>query len=456
MYIILINPPRIIPQVADYPPLGLAFIEASISQDGHKVTILDAASWSWSKLKKTLKQESPDIIGITCWTIERGQAFKTAKIAKEYNHNALIIMGGPHATAFPEHMFIKAPVDYVVLGEGEVTMRELLRAIGDGSNVSSVKGIAYKNEEDIIRTEQRSLIQDLDSIPLLNHNQFDYLKYNGLVDCDRKTAAIMTSRGCPYRCSFCSSAFYWGRKYRTRSIDNVMKEIEMLYYEQDIRALLIFDDNLLVAKKRCIELCKALIAKNLDLIWVAEGSVNVDAELLGWMKKAGCYRIDFGVESGSPTILKNINKPFSVDDTRNAFKLCKEAGIKPNAYLIFGSPGETTQTIRETITLMRDIQPDCGRGRSGIWILPNTEIYNLSKMQGIISDSTWLQTDNTLYYTGEHSLSELKRLEHLFYFTMLRNQNYIKYIAELIMQWFPAIINYKLRSLYKSINKASP
>lgn len=443
----LINSPREIPQAADFPPLGLAFIGAAASQAGYKVRILDAASWTWDKLAQEVRSESPDIIGITCWTIERGQAFKAARIAKEAASNALVIMGGPHATAFPKHMFLQAPTDYVVLGEGEETIRQLLDVIERGADVSLVKGIAYKRDGECFITERRELINDLNTIPLIMHEQFDYGHYNGLHDNERKAAAIITSRGCPFRCAFCSSAVYWGGKYRARSIENILMEIELLYHKLGIRALLFFDDNLVIDRKRCIALCKALCEKQLDLIWAAEGSVKVDAEMLGWMKRAGCYRIDFGVESGSPTILKNINKPFTVQDTRNAFNLCKEAGIRPNAYLIFGSPGETSQTIRETISLMCEIQPDVGRGRPGVWILPDTEIYELSKRQGIITDETWLQTDKTLYYTGEHSEMEIRALERQFHLGMVRGRNKLMYVKELLRELLPKPVESVLRTV---------
>jgi anaerobic magnesium-protoporphyrin IX monomethyl ester cyclase len=451
MKVILINPPREVLQVADYPPLGLAYLSAAICQDGHEVKILDAASWSFKKLTNEIEHQSPDIIGITCWTIERGQAFKTARIAKQTAQNAKIIMGGPHATAFPKHMFIKAPTDYVVLGEGEETIRELLNVIGTNGNLSFVKGIAYRNHEDIVINERREMIKDIDTIPNINHLQFDYDKYNGLPDTCRKSAAIITSRGCPFRCTYCSSAIYWGCKYRARSIQSVMIEIEDLYYKQGIRALLIFDDNMLIARKRCIEFCKALIERKMDLVWAAEGSVKVDSEMLGWMKRAGCYRIDFGVESGSPIILKNINKPFTVDDTRNAFRLCNENSIRPNAYLIFGSPGETKETINETISLMREIQPNKVGGNPGIWILPDTKIYELSKEKNIITDETWLKTDKTLVYTGEHTEEELRALVKRFTLGMLKDYNNRRYYLFLLMALLPNKLDYIIRYIYKII-----
>jgi radical SAM superfamily enzyme YgiQ (UPF0313 family) len=448
MRIVLINPPREIPQVADFPPLGLAYIGAAAIQANHRVKIIDAAAWTWDKLKQTVKHEAPEVIGITCWTIERGQAFKAARVAKAAAPNAIVIMGGPHATAFPEHVILLAPTDYVVLSEGEETIKELLDVIEKGGDVSKVKGIAYQRNGKCCLTEQRPFIKELDILPFPLHDQFDYSQYYGLHDNNRKAAAIITSRGCPFHCTICSSAVYWGGTYRKRSIENVLAEIELLYYRYGIRALLLFDDNLIIDRNRCIALCKALCDKGMDIIWAAEGSVKVDPEMLGWMKRAGCYRIDFGVESGSPTILKNINKPFTVQDTRNAFKLCKEAGIRPNAYLIFGSPGETIQTINETVSLMRDIQPTAASrgGRPGVWVLPNTEIYELSKRLGLISDETWLKTDKTPYFTGEYSEIELLAFPRQFNLGMARGRGWLMYLGELLRERVPRPVKRVLRA----------
>lgn len=462
MKVVLISPPREIPQKADFPPLGLAYIAAAARQAGHHVKVLDAAAWTWDDLQQAVRRESPEVIGITCWTIERGQAFKTARIAKEAAPNACVIMGGPHATAFPKYMFLQAPTDYVVLGEGEETIQELLDVIERDGDPSIVKGIAYTHNGECRITERRAMISILDSIPIALHEQFDYSQYNGLPDNPRKAAAIFTSRGCPFHCTFCSSTTYWGHKYRKRSITNVLTEIELLYNQFGIRALLFFDDNLLIDRDRCIALSQSLCEKGMDIEWAAEGSVKVDLEMLTWMKQAGCYRIDFGVESGSPTILKNIRKPFTVQDTRNAFRLCREAGIRPKAYLLFGAPGETTETINETISLMLEIQPispmrEIKRirtpDRPGVWILPDTEIYELSKRQGIITDETWLQTDKTLYYTGEHSEKELRAFVRQFNRGMARGRGWLMLMRELLREGLPEPILTVLRVLRKRVFK---
>ncbi|MBC7946419.1 MAG: B12-binding domain-containing radical SAM protein [Chitinophagaceae bacterium] len=436
MKILLINAPREVLQKPAFPPLGLASIGAIASEEGHEIVIVDAADWDWPRLKQKISDVNPELVGLTCWTIERGQCFRTAHLVREVAPQAKIVVGGPHATAFPGHIFIKTPADYVVKGEGEETFRELLKALDSGKDIRRVRGLAYRNGETYTLTELRQLIQDLDKLPNIIHSQFAYDNYGGLHDTYLKSAAVITSRGCPFNCSFCSSAVYWGNKYRTRSVANVIREVESLYHDHGIRALLFFDDNLTIDRSRCLALSSALTDLKLDLVWAAEGSVKVDRELLAAMKLAGCYRLDFGVESGSPDVLKRINKPFSVDDTKRAFDLCRETGIRPNAYLIIGSPGETRESVSQTVRLMRDIQPDVCTPNPGIWILPDTDLYRMSLQQGIINEKDFLASDSTFIYTGEHSLSELESLRNLFARGMALGLGLVPYLRVVASQMF--------------------
>lgn len=414
MKILLINAPREVLLKPDFPPLGLASIGAIAYEEGHEVVIMDAAEWDWPQLEHKISEVEPELVGLTCWTIERGQCFKAAHLARKIAPHAKIVIGGPHATAFPDHIFIKTPADYVVRGEGEETFRELLHVLVSDKDIRQVHGLAYRNGETFTLTEPRQLIHNLDKLPNILHAQFDYDNYRGLHDTKLKSAAVITSRGCPFKCSFCSSAVYWGNKYRTRSVANVIREVESLYHDHGIRAILFFDDNLTIDRSRCLALSSAMTELKLDLVWAAEGSVKVDRELLVAMRRAGCYRLDFGIESGSPAVLKRINKPFTVDDSKRAFNLCRESGIRPNAYLIIGSPGETRESVSQTVRLMREIQPDVCTPNPGLWILPDTDIYHMSLQQGLITKENFLDSDSTFVYTGEHSLSELESLSNQF------------------------------------------
>jgi len=438
MDLLLINPPREIPQRADFPPIGLAYIASYLKENGIKASVLDASSFSWKKLKEAIQHKSPGVVGVPCWTIERGQSFKTAKLVKEILPESKLIMGGHHATAFPEHMFRLASIDAVVIGEGEATTLELVRALLDDSNIDKVKGIAFERNGEVIFSEQRDLIQDLDCLPFPSHEDFKLDDYLGLPESKGKTASIITSRGCPHRCIFCSASKFWKRNWRARSAKNVLDEIEWLHKDFQVNNFLFFDDNFTVNKKRAIEICKGIIERHLDIKWVGESHVShVDKELLTWMKKSGCYKIDFGVESGSPMILRHIRKGQSVERIEEAFRLTHEVGIKPRAYLMVGNPGEDDTTIKETAGLMKTIKPYDTLSGQILWILPDTEIYGMAKSKGIITDEYWLKSNSTMYYTAEHSLKELESLRDLLMIELARNQNdFVAYTTYLLKKLY--------------------
>ena len=452
MEILLIAPPRPIPQKSDFPPIGLAYISAALRGEGIDVRVLDASAFSWKTLAEPLRLHSPSVVGISCWTLERGQVFKTAKLVKEILPKAKIVLGGHHATAFPEHMFINAYADAVVIGEGEETALELFRAMLTRQSLENIRGIAYSENGRIHLTEHRDLIINLDLIPYPDYADFNLDDYLGLPEIKGRAASIMTSRGCPYRCIFCSGSKFWERRWRSRSPENVLGEIEWLYYDQKVRNFIFFDDNFTVQKDRAIQICQGIIDRKLDIHFVASSHVaHIDKELLYWMKRGGCYRIDFGVESGTPEILDKIKKSQTVEQIEQTFELVHEAGIKPRAFLIVGSPGENEKTIDQTVSLMRRIKPYDSRTAEIMWVLPNTEIYELAKTQGLLTDDFWLKNNETLYYTCEHTLDELKLLrDHLMKETS-RNEGTIKAYLEYLAR--KAYYNYPLLQRLRGLRK---
>jgi radical SAM superfamily enzyme YgiQ (UPF0313 family) len=429
MKILLISPPEEFPKKLQWVPLGLSYLGGALKRRGYDVKLCDMCTYSWQDVKSEITKEDPDIVGISCLTLFRNQSIKVAQVAKECNPNIKILMGGPHATFFPEHIFQLAPVDVVVLGEGEITIIELVDALENNRDLSNIKGIAFQLNGRIVKTQPRQLIKDLDSIPFPLYDDFDLRKYKPpITDIpkqyrDLTTTLIITSRGCPFQCQFCSTSRFWGRFWRARSATNVVDELEWLYSKYDVRLLYFFDDIFTLNKRRAIEICKELLKRKLDIVWLTETRVDcVDREMLEWMKKAGCYQIIYGVESGSPKILKTINKGFTVDHIKRAFKLTHDAGISTIALLMVGNPGEDKTTIKETMKLMNEIKPHrtfdsidypgVYIGESALtWIFPNTPLYKLAESKGIISDNYWLTDKTVPYYTGDHTLKELMFLK---------------------------------------------
>jgi len=444
MDLMLINPPREVPQKADFPPMGLAYIAAYLNQNGLEAAVLDAANLSWQRLSQQLRKASPAVVGITCWTVERGQSFQTARIVHQELPRARIIMGGHHATAFPEQMIPVCGADAVVLGEGEVTTLELIRALQAKADLQAVKGIVFRGPDGkICKTPDRDLIADLDALPFPCHDAFDLSNYLGLPEFPGRAASIMTSRGCPHRCIYCSGSTFWRRRWRPRSPENVLAEIQWLYDDLHVRNLMFFDDNFTVQKDRAIAICRGIIEKGMKIRFVAESHVShVNAELLSWMRRAGCYRMDFGVESGSPKILKAINKKQTVEQIEAVFKMVHAAGIRPRAYLMIGNPGEDEQTIMETAELMRRIKPWDTRGAHPLLIMPNTEIYVMAKAQGLITDDFWTSDSRMRFYTGEHSEKALIGLRERLMRELVRGQGtyeYMRYLAKKYYYRYPIL-----------------
>ena len=451
--VLFINPPREVPQRVDYPPLGLAYLAAYLKQNNIKASVLDAAGMTWKQLVAAVKKRQPYIVGLPCWTVEREQTFMAAKLVKSFIPDVKLIFGGHHATVFPAQMFRLADADAVVLGEGELTTLELVTSLLDNAPLAGIKGIAYREAGNIVITEPREFISDLDTIPFPSYDDFNLDDYLGLPETTRKSAALMTSRGCPYACVYCAASKFWKRQWRARSAQNVLAEIDYLYRTHGVRALMFFDDNFTIRKDRVIDICHGIIERQLDVIWAACSHVNqIDAEMLDWMKKAGCYRIDFGVESGSPEVLKNIKKNQTTAKVEETFRLCHEAGIKPRAYLMVGNPGENDKTIDETIALLTKIKPHDTISGQILWILPGTEIYDIAKAKGIISDDYWLKNDKFIpYYTGEHTEKELKKLrDKLTHGTTKIDKKFTAYLSYLIRKiYYRFPVLQKARALKK-------
>ena len=375
--------------------------------------LIDGGLSSISNITDETRKFSPDLVGLTCWTIDRGMTWKLCSALKEVVPRAFLVLGGPHATIYPEHVFEKTHASAVVVGEGEETFAELLLALSEGEDLKNIAGIVLKNKDGTtFYTPSRSSHLDINTIPFPYYSglkNFSFSRYNGFPWLPKPTAAIISSRGCIFDCAHCASVRFWGRKWRPRSPENVLAEIKWLVEEYGIRSVFFYDDNFPVNKKRTIAICKGIMDSNSKLKWSCCSHVKmVDRNLLRVMRASGCINIDFGVESGSNKILKSIKKQQTSDDIIKAFDIVHEAGISTRAYLIVGIPGEDELTIDETIELMDRINP-LSVGANILWLLPGTEVYKDAVKRGFISDSYWLKFDEIPYNLQEHSMELLEK-----------------------------------------------
>jgi len=413
MRILLLTPLIGVPKTE--PPLGLCYIQACLDKAGYESKIVDIYD-SYDEIRKIIKDYNPDIIGISCFTTYRKSSFELAKIVKEVKPKVKVIMGGPHATfLWKQIMENYQEVDIIVLGEGEITMVELVKKLNKDLPLKNVKGIVFRNNKGkIIKTEPRPLIKNLDDLPFPSYRDIDLKKYAiptpPTVTTKEVKANLITSRGCPFGCTFCSTTQFWGRFWRPRSAKNVVDELEWLNKEYGIKFFSFSDDVFTVNQQRVIDICKEIIKRNLKIKWYTETRVDcVSKGMLDWMKKAGCYLIQFGVESGSPRILKKINKIITVEQIKNAFRLAKEVGLETEILLMVGNQGDNWESIKETKKLIDETKPDIII-ISLTHIFPATKLYESAKEKGIINGDYWL-TDKTIpEYTVDNTLKELVKM----------------------------------------------
>jgi len=437
MRILLLTPLIGVPKTE--PPLGLCYIQACLDKAGYTDSNIVDIYDSYEEIKKIIEDYDPDIVGISCFTTYRNSSFKLAKLAKEIKPDIKVVLGGPHATFMWEQIMKNFPsVDFIVIGEGEITMVELVKVLDKGLSLKKVKGIVFRNNGKIIKTEPRPLIKNLDELPFPSYRNMNLEKYAiptpPTLTTKEVKANLITSRGCPFGCTFCSTTQFWGRFWRPRSAKNVVDELEWLNKEYGVKFFSFSDDVFSVNQQRVIDICKEIIKRNLKIKWFTETRVDcVSKEMLEWMKKAGCYMLEFGVESGSPRIIKNINKMITLEQIRNAFKWAREVGLETEILLMIGNPEESWETINETKKLLDEAKPDIIIV-SLTHIFPATQLYELAKQKGLINDDYWL-TDKTIpEYTADNSLKKLvkMRLDLVRYF--YRNKGRLSFTKYVIGQ----------------------
>ncbi|MBW3014684.1 radical SAM protein [Candidatus Woesearchaeota archaeon] len=317
-------------------PNGLMWLTTYLKEKGLDISARNLSNQDWDYAKKVILEEKPNIVGITCFSFNRMNCIELAKITKLINNDTIVIFGGPHATLMAEQMLANYPqIDYIIKGEGELVMENLIACLNENKAVEDVKGLYIRKkgqEDEIIFTGDQELIENLDILPL----PAKYFRYN----------QIITARGCPADCIYCATPKLCGRKVRFRPAKHVVDEIEMLNKKHKISYFFLSDDTFNIKKQHITEICNEIISRKLEIVWNCMLRVDiVSKETFGLMKKAGCVSVFYGIESGSPEILKTLNKGITVEQVKEACKLAREFGFEIQTYFIIGSPGETKETI---------------------------------------------------------------------------------------------------------------
>jgi anaerobic magnesium-protoporphyrin IX monomethyl ester cyclase len=381
-------------------PIGLYTIGALLKAKGFTVEILN-----WSQLqaedeviRETLIARDPDIIGFSVFNANRWGAIEIARTAKALNPKVVTVFGGVGATFLWKQLLGDVDaLDYVVRGEGEYPFLHLVQAFAKGKLApAAIDGLSHRSVDGPVANPRATPIKDLDQLP----NPARYFAYQHLA----------LTRGCPGKCRFCGSPQFWGRQVRSHSATYFVDQLELLY-RRGVSFFYVSDDTFTLDKLKVIEVCKEIIARRLPIHWAAISRVNlVDAEILRWMRLAGCQQISYGVEHGNPEIRQALGKELHHADILDAFRTTTAHGIMARAYFIYGAPGETEATIQDSIDLMDEIKP-LGAIFYLLALFPGTALYNDHCRRSGQDDAYWRQREeDILYYRTDSDLDEAKVL----------------------------------------------
>jgi len=433
---------------AKLPPLGLAYVAAALEKAGFQVEILD--NFHLKKpidyVKLEIKRLAPEIVGVTCSSVTYQRCIETAKAVKEVLPSCKVVVGGPHPSYTPDSMLKHPEIDYVVLGEGERAMVELATNITkceDNSAITKILGIAYRYEGKTIKNPLR-FIRDLDQIPyparhLLPMHIYDRtLPYLGA----RPVDTMNVIRGCPYNCTYCETKKLWGPTCRAFSPPRVVEEIDHLVQHYGSKGIYFVGDNFTIQKRRTVEICNLIKKYKLDIEWVCDTRVDlISRELLREMKDAGCRTIWFGVESGSPPILKKLNKNITLQQVVQAFRLSKEEGIQIACSFMLGIPGETVNDMKATFRFAENLDPDWCQFNIFIAV-PGSGLYE-EVMQGGLYDRVedFVAYVKTKDFDYESTLAIQKR------FQMSFNRSPKRMLRKIRRQGFLSVLRKRLSHL---------
>lgn len=426
------NDPVIIKdQQGIYPPLGILYIAACLKASGrYQVSVIDAQAEDLSHIQvaERVAELKPDVVGMTAMTFTLVDVKMTIdEIRKRISTN--IVVGGPHTAIYPMECFEGLRTDFVVVGEGEITFDTLCQDIGSGK-------ITKHSPEAMKVYRQAKFIEDLNELPFPARELTSIELYYSVLSSETPTTTAFSSRGCPFSCSYCDRPAL-GKGFRAMSANRVADEMQ--WCEQNgIKEIFFYDDTFSVSMKRVMEICDEVIRRKIHIKWDVRTRVNVvNEELIKKMKMAGCERIHFGVETGNPRVVKELQKGTSIDQVEKAFDMCKRHGIKTLAYFMMGNPTETMDDVKDTLAVSRRIKPDFMQ-MTILSPFPATQIELRAREEGIITGDPWRDYAKRInsdfrppLYDSIYSRNELEKHLRWFY-----GQFYLqpKFVLDRIME----------------------
>jgi anaerobic magnesium-protoporphyrin IX monomethyl ester cyclase len=404
-----------------YYPMWLSYAASLADNQGYDIELIDAPAdgFDLEYVINRVRDFSPGLVVVDTSTPSIYNDLKICERLKEVLPEVFILLVGTHVSALPEETLRQSDsIDAVAIGEYDYTVIEIAEVIRKKRDLGTVKGICYRNSAEVICNERRPFIEDLNEIPFVSTIYKRFLKIENYFNPNAlyPMVTITTSRGCPFRCTFCVyPQTLMGRRFRLRSIENVVAEMEYIVENfPQAKAIFFEDDTLTVNKQRCIQLSEAIIEKGIKISWTANARVGLDFETMKKMKEAGCRCLCVGFESGSQLILDNMKKNIRLEEMSQFMKNAEKAGLLIHGCFMAGLPGETKETLRETLELAKRLKPDTVQFYP-VMIYPGTEAYDWYKERKLIATddfSKWLTPKglhNTVIRTEELSSEELVR-----------------------------------------------
>ena len=369
--------------------LGLGYLAATLENRGDIVKVLDVgvAGGSERNLLQNIESFNPEVVGITAQTASYSKALRISRLVKKWNPVCPVIFGGPHASILTEETLREPSVDIVVRGEGDITIIELMDGLEAGGTLANIKGVSFRENGTILHNEYQEFIKDMDSLPFPAWHLFDMDRYLARMK-GRKVAPVLSSRGCPYGCIFCYRGPAAGKTFRARSPEKIIEEIKLLNGRYGIGDILFVDDIFTLNQKRAERVCDLIIESGLDISWRCQTRADcLNIDLLRKMKDSNCIDISMGIESGNEQILAATGKKITKEKVREAFRLIKEVGISTSSSFIIGLPGDTVETVKETINFAKELNPNYAIFYAAI-PYPGTELANqVVELGGKLPDS---------------------------------------------------------------------
>jgi len=413
MKVVLATAPRALGEIemAGLPFLGIGYVASYLEKIGrHQVAIVDAHSQNLNK-EQTVAQIlsfEPKVIGLTATSHNRLKAIAVIRLLKKKKPSLMIMVGGPHFSLSDKDALEAVPeIDYVVKREGEITAKELLEAWPDQNKLKNVLGITYRGTDgQIISNQDRPFLANWSELPFPAWHLYDLSKYQKRIyGTNFRTIGVISARGCPNLCTFCANAAFSKSVLRLRQPANFVDELEFLNKEYGFEGFNFWDDTLTISKKHVMAICREIIRRGLDIKWYARARVNtIDQEIIRIMKRAGCARISFGIESGSPRVLKKVKKNITLEQAREAVRLSSKAGMIVSLNFIVNLPTETMEDLKMSADLIKELRryrnTEASYGFTLIY--PGTAIEKFAKQHDILDkDFSW----NSPYQTEKYRIT---------------------------------------------------